>query len=274
MRVYPLIGLKSLKLAEAGGAWRIFTLAKHLAGIFDHVKREDVISRALELGIREVTVKRWIDSARNYNLFVDVQRKSGEWMFILPSNKNAATFLNSTLGNPVELPEELLFSKDWRGYVFAAWQAQVTKNGTKLVSQNKQAELSGVDRQAQRKYNKQAGVTSQKNYAVSNIHANGYSGVLEFGNRACLFQYWDKATHQKKLGWRIPDSRVFPLFGNDFSHSTPRKMSIFNRTPGQYSETVKTIRKLSAEDKETPKEIYTFDKLSEKGNCLWIHQPI
>lgn len=276
IKIYPLVGLKSFRIPEAGGAWRLFVLAKNIGKEADSIKRDDLRQAAKELGVNDRQFKRYLTTARNLSLFTDVQRKTGEWCLIMPSNQKAAELLGSEkLGRPVTLPPELLFKKGWRAFVFAAWQSAYTNNGQRLVSQNKQAQITGINRQTQRQFNKTAGVISQRNFAISNIHANGYSGVMEYGNRACLFQYWDKATHQKYLGWRIPDSRVFPLYGTDLSNSTPRRLSLFNRTPEQHAATMKTIRKLSSDDKEIKtKEVYTFDGLSAKGNSLWIHLPI
>jgi hypothetical protein len=276
IKLYPLVGLKSFRIPEASGAWRLFVIAKNMAGVSDHVKRNDLRNAVKELGVNDAQFKRWLNTGRNLDLFVDVQRMSGEWMLILPSNKRAAELLGcNKLGKAVQLPSELLFKKGYRAFIFASWQAAHTGNGDRLVSQRKQAEITGINPQTQRQFNQTAGVESQKNFAISNIHANGYAGVLEFGNRACLFEYWDKAKHQKYLGWRIPDSRVFPLYGTGLSNSTPRKMSLFNRTPEQHAATMKTIRRIGKDDKEVKtKEIYTLDGKSSKGNNLWIHSPI
>lgn len=276
VKLYPLVGLKSLRVPEAGGAWRLFTLAKNLAGVADHIERESLREVSESLGVKEYQFNRWLSAARGLDLFKDVQRMSGEWMLILPSQKKAAEIMGSEkLGKPVTLPTELLFKKGWRAYVFAAWQASVTNNGDRLVSQKKQEEITGIDPQTQRQFNKQAGVVSTKNFAQSNVHANHYSSVLEYGNRACLYEFWNHTTHQKMLGWRIPDSRVFPLYGSDFSNKSPRKMSLFNRTPEQQSATLKTLRSYGIEGKDLPiKEIYTLDRQSAKGNNLWIHLPV
>lgn len=254
----------------------MFVLAKNISGALDHVKRNELREFSRSLGVNDAQFKRWLNAGRRLSLFTDIQQADGEWKLILVGNQKAAELLGAdSLGRAVTLPANLLFKKCWRGYVFASWQSSHTGNGERLVSQKKQAEITGVSPQTQRQFNEQAGVTSQKNYAISNIHANGYSGVLEFGNRACLFQYWDKSTHQKKLGWRIPDSRVFPLYGANISNNTPRNLALFNRTPEQYSATMKTIRRLKSDDKEVnTKEIYTFDRKSDKGNGLWIHAAI
>ncbi len=154
--------------------------------------------------------------------------------------------------------------------MFASWQASTTGNGQRLVSLRKQAEITGIDSQTQTKLNKQAGVQSTQNYAISNQHANNLAGIAEYKLRACPFGFWDEATHQKKLGWRIPNTRVFPLFG-DISNSTPRNMSLFNRTAEQYATTTKALRTL---EETTLQEFYTFDRVSSKGHHLWIHTSI
>lgn len=276
LKLYPLVGLRSLQIAEAGGAWRLFTLAKNLAGVADHIERESLRKISESLGVKEYQFNRWLNAGRGLDLFKDVQRMTGEWMLILPSQKKAAEIMGSDkLGKPVTLPAELLFRKGWRAYVFASWQASITNNGERLVSQKKQAEITGIDPQTQRQFNEQAGVKSTKNYAISNQHANNKTMVQEFSTRACPFEYWNNTTHQKMLGWRIPNSRVFPLYGSDFSNNSLRKMSLFNRTQEQQSATLKTLRSYGIEGKDLPiKEIYTLDRQSAKGNNLWIHLPV
>lgn len=268
LKLYPLVGIKSFKTPEAAGAWRLFVLAKNLAGAADHIQREDLKQAAFDLGVSKRQYHRWINAARNYDFFTDVQRMSGEWILILTSNKKAAARLGcETQGRPVVLPAKLLFGDDWRAYVFAGWQSAHTNNGLRLTSQKKQAEITGIDPQTQRKFNKRAGVTKEKNYAISNIHANGYDCVFEFGNRAALFEYWNKETHQKYLGWRLPDSRKFPLYGSDGSCRTPRTMSLFNHT-------AEAERDNRDREENGLIETYTYSRKSGKGNNLWNHHPI
>jgi hypothetical protein len=270
----PLVGLKSFRISGAGGAWRLFVLAKNLAGALDHIERDRLRAFAKSLGVHDKTFNRWLDAARNLGFMEDRQRMSGEWFLILTSYRKAAKILNCKNScRVVVLPVNLLFSKGWRAYVFASWQSVFTNNGERLVSQKKQAEITGISELTQRQFNKQAGVQSNKNYAISNIHANGYSGALEFGNRAGLFKYWNKETHQMYLGWRIPDSRNFPLFGVDGSYKTRRTMSLFNRTAEQYAASKKVIRNSDDSNPEFP-EMYVFDRVSRNGNCLWIHLPL
>ena len=276
VNIAPLVGLKSFRIPEAGGAWRLYVIAKAIAGELDHIKRDDLRDVTRELGVNDAQFKRWITAGRNLDLFKDVQRKTGEWDFILPGYKKATQILGAEkTGAIVSLPTKLLFKKGWRAYVFASWQSAFTNNGQRLTSQKKQEEITGISPQTQRQFNDQAGVTSQKNFAISNQHASRFAVVSEYGKRACLFEYWNKDTHQKYLGWRIPDSRVFPMYGVNSSNTTPKTMSLFNHTAEQHAETIKAMHKLDNEDKEVKlKEIYTLDGKSAKGNNLWIHSLI
>jgi len=275
VRFNPLVGLKSFRIAEAGGAWRLIVLAKNLdeTGL-GKVERGRLRAYSKHLGISSKQFNRWLSAARYYDMVRDVQSENREWLLILASNSDIA----KTLGCEkrfrfVTLPAKYFVGKGWRAYVFASWQSAFTNNGERLVSQKKQAELTGISEQVQRKFNKEAGVQSRKNYAVSNIHANGYSAVLEFGKRAGLFEYWDKEKHQKYLGWRIPNSRYFPMFALDGSYKTRRALSLFNRTAEQYSASMKSVRK-SDDTKPKFPEIYLFSRTSRNGNGLWIHLPL
>lgn len=262
----PLVGLKSFRIPEAGGAWRLFVLAKNLTtNGGDNVRRDDVREYAASLGVNEKTFRRWMTAARNFDLVRDVQRKSGEWMLILTSNDKAASIMGSDRkGAPVTMSARLLVGKHWRAYVFAGFEA--TFNG-RLISRKKQAELSGIPEVSQRIYDKKAGVKQQKNYAVSNIHANGYSAVLEFGSRAGLYKYWDKTTHQLKLGWRLPDSRSFDGATTNGSKNSLGTLSLFNRTEEQYR---RTVRKLSQSDSPI-REVYKYSHTSRNGAEMWTH---
>jgi hypothetical protein len=274
LRFIPIQGIRSFHAGTgASGAWRLFVLAKNLdtKGI-GYVGRELVRSFALSLRVNSKTFDRWLNAARVSGFVSDIQRKTGEWDLILISHKQVANILDhKEIHVPyISLPARLLVGKGWKSYVFAAWQSQFTNNGERLVSQKKQFELTGISEQVQRQYNKEAGVTSKKNYAISNIHANGFHGVLEFGSRAGLFKYWNEKTHQLYLGWRIPNARIFPLLGTSGSYKTQRALSLFNKTVDQYSSTMKALRKKQT----TLNEVYIFYRNSKNGNGLWTHMPL
>lgn len=268
IKIYPLTGLKAMQ-SSCGGGWRLFVLAKHYAGVSDHIGREQFRKSVLSLGVSKSQFNRWMTEARNNDLFTDIQRMTGEWILVIPSWTRAAQLFDVELGNAIMFDVSLLFGKSWRAHLFASWQSSYTGNGARLVSQKKQAQVSGINTQTQRSFNKQAGVKCQRNYAISNQHASMFSGVTEFRQRACPFKYWDKATHQYKIGWRIPDTRTY---STGVSNKTLRNLSLFNASAEQYSKTMKTIKRLRSEDRKMEtQEVYIFDKQSEKGNNLWIH---
>jgi hypothetical protein len=274
LRFIPAQGIMAFRAGSGGGgAWRLFVLAKNLdAKGKGCVNRELVRSFAFFLGIRPKTFDRWLNAARVFGFVSDIQRNTGEWDLVLISHKKAASILDHKNRHTrfISLPANLLVRKKWKSFIFAAWQAQFTNNGQRLVSQKKQRDITGVLEQTQRQYNKDAGVTSKKNYAISNIHANGYNGALEFGCRAGLFRYWDEKTHQMYLGWRIPNTRIFSPFRTSGSYKTQRALSLFNKTADQYSRTMKALRK----EQTTLNEIYYFYRNSNNGNGLWIHLPL
>jgi hypothetical protein len=265
----PLVGLKSFHTSGAGGAWRLLVLAKALDinGV-GKIPRDYLQRFALSLGIQSKTFNRWLTAARNLDFVFDIQSQSGEWMLILVSNEKAASIIGcESKGKAVTMSVKLLIGKKWRAYVFGAFEN--TFNG-RLITRKKQAELSGIPESTQRKFDKEAGVERKKNFAISNIHANGYSAVLEFGNRASLFKYWDKKTHQLKLGWRLPDSRYFGGAVTNGSKNTLWALSLFNRTDAQYKATVK---KLSKSDSPI-REVYLFSHTSKNGADMWFHMPL
>lgn len=265
----PLVGLKSFRTSGAGGAWRLLVLAKALEeNGTGKIRREALHDYASSLGVQEKTFARWITAARNFDLVSDVQSKSGEWMLILSGNERVASIMGcERKGKAVSMSAKLLVGKKWRAYVFGGFEN--TFNG-RLITRKKQAELSGIPESTQRKFDKEAGVERKKNFAVSNIHANGFSAVLEFGNRASLFKYWDKKTHQLKLGWRLPDSRRFDGAITNGSKNTLRALSLFNRTEAQYKATVKRLSK-----SDSPiREVYLFSHTSNNGADMWLHMPL
>ncbi len=42
IKIHPLVGLKSFRIPEAGGAWRLFVLAKNISSELDHISRDEL----------------------------------------------------------------------------------------------------------------------------------------------------------------------------------------------------------------------------------------
>jgi hypothetical protein len=198
----------------------------------------------------------------------DVQRKDGHWDLVLNSNKKVSRQATEhDKQKTVLIDPKFLVGNGWKANVWAAFEA--TFEG-RLISRKKLKEISGVPEVTQRAYDKQAGVHRVANYAVSNIHANGFSAVLDYGNRAALFKYWDRNTHQLKLGWRIPDSRAFSHVQTNGSKKTRRALSLFNRTQESLTASMQQISK-----NDLPiRELYLFSHTSKHGSVMWTHVPL
>jgi len=176
-----LTACKSIS-ANSMGAYRLFILAKALAGALDSVlvSRVEIIARTY---ISKRQFQRDKSAALSLGLFRYHERKNGEKVLLLVSHEKAALLLGAKKSSEARrgvVALDDLFGENWQAIVFVSWQAKYTKNGVRLTSQKKQAEITGIQPQMQRKYNRICGVTSRSNYAVSNVSANHLDMVREF----------------------------------------------------------------------------------------------
>lgn len=271
IKIDPLVGLRAYQSPKAGRAWAIFMLAKGLAFRKDHISIDKLKSVVLELGVEDRSFRRWVYQAVTLGMMKFVTRKSGEKVLVLKNYKAVSKQFGQDKKEVIYVDGRKLFGKNGKAYVFAVWQARFTHSGRILTSQKRQAELTGISEQTQRKYNKKAGVKSTKNFAISNVHANGMDDVKEHRPRACAFSFWNYETHQWHLGWRLPDTRVFSEFATNGPVKSPRTTSLFNYTSEQHLESIDLFRRASSEGRVTVGELYVFDRTSSRGNGLWIH---
>lgn len=204
-----LTACKSLSTHKLG-AYRLFVLAKALAGVLDNVLVSQVEKVALGF-ISKRQFQRDMSAALRLGLFTYHERKNGDKVFFLVSHKRAALLLGATKSSEVRraiISIEDLFSDKWQAIAFTTWQAKFNENGERLTSQKKQEARTGIQPQMQRKYNKVCGVVSRSNYAISNILANQLDAVKEFGNRTAPFAFKNHKTNQSYIAWRLPSKRV------------------------------------------------------------------
>jgi len=205
----PLTACKSLGTHQMG-AYRLFVLAKTLAGARDSVGVSQVENLTREF-ISRRQFQRDKSAALRLGLFKTLERRNGDKVYLLASHEKAALLLGATKSSASTrcvISLEDLFGGRWQALAFTAWQKGSTRNGLLLVSQKKQEERTGIVPQMQRKYNRLCGVTSRRNYAVSNISASQLNGVREFGVRAAPFAFKDHGTGRSYIAWHLPSSRV------------------------------------------------------------------
>lgn len=212
----PLTACKSLTVKNSLGAYRLFVLAKGMAENLNNVNVAQVKETACQF-VSERQFARDMGAAVRLGLLTIHERKNGTRFFVLTSHVNAALKLGATKTSEAQrstVSLAVLFGEGWQSFAFTTWQAVTSQNGTRLTSQKKQAQKTGVSPQMQRKYNKTRGVESRSNYAVSNIAANHLDGIKEFSTRAAPFKFKNHKTNQWYLGFRIPSTRVVRAFPN------------------------------------------------------------
>lgn len=278
----PLTACKSLSI-NALGAYRLFVLAKALAGVLDSVIVSEVENFALTC-ISKRQYQRDKSAALRLGLFEVHRRKNGQIVFVLVSHTQAALLLGATKSSvesrgTVSLDD--LFGNKWQAIAFTTWQAKFTENGARLTSQKKQAELTGIQPQMQRRYNKICGVQSRSNYAVSNISANQLDIVKEFGRRAAPFAFKDYKLNQTYIAWRLPSSRVVCA---DSSALNPSGVdgSLISTNPNTrkggsrlfvYGDATFTKAKKAVKGNNIH-DLYIFSRVSDSGAGLFTHYSI
>lgn len=273
-----LTACKSLSTHKLG-AYRLFVLAKALAGVCDSVLVSQVENKA-RIYISERQFKRDKSAALQLGLFKEHERKNGEKVFLLVSYERAALLLGATKSSETSrgvVSLEDLFSGKWQAIAFTSWQAKFTKNGARLTSQKAQEKRTGINPQMQRKYNRICGVISRSNYAISNISANHLDVVKEFGSRAAPFTFKNHKTNQKYIAWRLPSKRVVCADSSAVNTSNiDGSLISTNPNPSSeggrlflYNETSFTKAKKSCAPKQN--DLYVFSHVSESGAGMFTH---
>jgi len=273
-----LTACKSLSTHKLG-AYRIFILAKSLAGSLDRVLVSQV-ENATQGFISQRQIQRDMSAALRLGLFKYHERKNGDKVFFLVSHERAALLLGATKSSIVSrgaVSLEDLFGDKWQAIIFTAWQEKFTQNGVRLTSQKTQEKRTGIQPQMQRKYNKICGVVSRTNYAVSNISANHLDAVKEFGNRAAPFAFKNHKTNQSYIAWRLPSTRVVCADSSAVNTSNIDG-SLIGTNPNTarkggrlflYGDMSFTKAKKSCSQKQ--RELFVFSEVSKSGAGMFTH---
>ena len=193
--LYARMGVEAARrYSGIGGGYRLYLLGKALdvSGL-GMVKRDVLRAYAFSLGINRRTFERWITQARNYNLFIDVQAASGEWMIRLVSAGKAGAALNvEDVGRKVIMQASELVGPGWKARLWGAYLA--TFSG-KPISRERMQKLANVPVSTQRYRDVQAKVKRIANYSKTTIPGDRLAGVHEFGKRGAFidadgFIYW------------------------------------------------------------------------------------
>lgn len=278
--VFSLLSACKSLSTNSLGAYRLFVLAKSLAGVRDSVLVFQVEDIAWAY-ISKRQFQRDKSAALRLGLIRYHERKNGEKVFLLVSHTQAAILLGAKKASEesrgvVSLDD--LFSDKWQAIAFTTWQAKFTQNGARLTSQKTQEKRTGIQPQMQRQYNKICGVVSRTNYAVSNISANHLDVVKEFGNRAAPFAFKNHKLNQTYIAWRLPSSRVVCA---DSSALNPSGIDggLIGTNPNTrkkgsrlfvYDDTTFTKAKKAVKG-DNIRDLYMFSRVSNSGAGIFTH---
>lgn len=295
---YPVMAIQAARRnSRVGGGYRLYVLAKALdkegRGT---VSRDELRAFALSLGVSPRQWQRWMTEARNFDLFTDVQRKSGEWELILPSAGNAAYSMGcESVGSRKATMQACdLIGTGWKARVWAAYE--VIFNGRPMSRERMQKAIN-VPVSTQRYRDAQAGVTRQENYAKLTAKADALPMLKEYGQHKGLYVRRDGF-----IGSRKPDSRFSDIAFRagkgrarkanatlhrnqrvdglslmrqalclDVSPEMPTKQSVyvrlFNSTPEQRRATERRIAKA---DIRQDFDLFEYSHTSKSGANVWM----
>ena len=282
------------RFSGAGGGWRLYVLAKALdpQGL-GMIAREDLRNYALFLGVNVRTFERWMNQARNKDLFIDMQSQSGEWLIRLVNPGIAGAALDSeSVGRKVSMAAAALIGKGWKARIWAAYD--ITHNG-QPIARGRMLKIVNVAISTQRYRDAQAGVKRIRNYSKTNLRADMLPGLKDYSTRKGLF-----IDREGFINWRLPNSYQFTkaLRGGKGRGRIANKIirsiqdvnglsqvqqalcleteyseaiKLFNRTPAQRKATMKKLAKI---DNRKVTDIYEISHTAKNGAVIWTHCPV
>jgi hypothetical protein len=165
IKVWPKLGVSSW-LANAGGAWRIWRLAKHYDPTNSgRVDREGFYEYLNSLGVPRQNRWRWLNKALELGLITQVKYPWGIVFQTVGVARGASILGCEQLGYPVFISVADLIKTGWRATVWVALHAWL--DGP--ISQATKERLTGVNPRTQRNYLSEVQHEKQKNYTERDL---------------------------------------------------------------------------------------------------------
>lgn len=201
-----------------GGAWRVWTVLRHLdqgigSGIVcEHcldawAKKHKIPSRRWSRWMQAAIDAEWI---RRYT-----RHRSGIKTVVYGYCKPA--MVANTVGcqyietQMVNMDFALFSAPDPAKYIWAAYLKTLPQTP---ISRKKMRELTGVAENTQYKYERELGIRSIRNFAVTDFKPAEIDMIREFAG-SHYFVLIDPHTKQRYVARRLPDTRVVNLLGID-----------------------------------------------------------
>lgn len=276
LKIWPIVGLSAIGV-DAGGAWRIWVLARHIDQDGDgRVCIDRLFDYCKTLQIDERNRRRWITQAVELGLF----QRSKHYFYLAGLARGALILGCQTIGKPVFVSPSAMVRRGWRGHVWAAFLATLNAPMSQLVKE----QVTGVSDRVQRNYQKAVAPGIRvKNYCERGKAVDGRADGLRssFG--------WDVFTTHGKVIQRLPDRwQVLPSLAKRGVKGRSRKaQKIINtsclearRKDGdilrlfheQHGKAAAAIKRWSHSDGDRPTEIFEGIPTRSKRVALW--QPL
>jgi len=205
VKIWPMFGLACLSF-KRGGAFRVWTFAKHLDGAGGGVIDRKVLRAGMQaLRVKSHNVRRWIDDALQAGFMKEhTYRKSGQRVYILAGLAGCVesvirpkSVTCPRIGIPAYIPLEKLFKAGWKKYLWAGYLVTLKE---RPASQKVKHDLTGMSPRTQR--NLQRGVSTQVlNFAETDFTRDHLTGLNECSN----YHYFVSPTGA--VMQRLPDIR-------------------------------------------------------------------
>lgn len=286
IKIWSMVILSADKGNNAGAA-RIWFVARALDPDGSGKVRRDRLYEYLDhLGVNPRTRRRWVAAALDLGLFRENKYKDGGLVYLMASLGRGASILGCRqMGRPAKVTGFHLVDKGWKAHV---WSGFLVTLHERPISQEKRAEITGVDPRTQRNYQSEIPGHAIQNYSRISVKSEDIQGVNE-----CT----DKHVFEDENGQviqRLPDIRIVPLF---VARSSPKGRSrkaqrtlndslsigrqvqsasvrLFCETP---KELKAILRRLRNEDQippwEYPGELFELQKAGLRGNS-WATIPL
>ncbi len=232
--IIPIIGLRAFTtnffvkkadeenpkavLHSYGGAWRVWTVLRHL----DQETGSGIVCEhcceawAIKHNIPPRRWRRWMQAAIDAKWIRSYSRNRSGIKTVVYGYCRPAVVAN-TVGcqyietQMVNMDLDLFAALDPAKYIWAAYLSTLPKTP---ISRLKMRELTGVAENTQYKYERELGIRSIRNFAVTDLKPAHIKMIREFAGTH-YFVLIDPHTRQQYVARRLPDTRIVSLRGID-----------------------------------------------------------
>jgi hypothetical protein len=224
VKTWPIMGLRADQ-SNAGGPWRIWTLARTLdrkgSGA---ILRDDLQAYCTKLGLPRGTFRRWLAEARKLGIITEREYFTGSKRLILAGADRAAELLGCPHvgGKRAAIPVNYLIGEGWKAYIWAGYIATLRE---RPASRETMRKMTGVPERTQQEYERQAGIVQLANYAHDEAWGAEHLAGIRENERPHAFTWHDRETDKKIIVWRTPDTRIAPADVSCASKGRTRKVN-------------------------------------------------